>query len=740
MQAAGVGAGLLAGSAWIGLPWSGVEGRPAPRLRRAFAVPDAVATPRLEVTALGVVRVLLDGEDVSPGRLVPGWSDYRHRVRVAVVELGALGAGDHVLGLELAEGWWSGHVGYHRQRARYGSRPWGRARLLDGDAVLAVTDASWRAAFGRVRHADLQDGEHVDLREPGDEWATVGFDDGAWSSVEVGSPDHGRLVEDRGPPIVVAATEPAVAVTRPLPGVQVVDVGRNLAGHVRIRLDGPAGTEVALRHAEALEEDGTLYRANLREARQTDRIVLPGGPTTWEPTFTSHGFRYVEVTGLPVALAPEDVEARVVRSDLRRVGGFACSEPRLERLHQLLTWSIESNSIGLPTDCPQRDERLGWLEDVAALVPTRCFLYDHRDFLARWLDDVRDAQADDGWLPDVAPLADSPSHRLAEGAPGWADAGVQVPWLLWQWYGDASIVHDNLAMAARFVEALAAACPDGRRLQRRGADYGDWLAWLPASKDLVAQAHAVRTADALAGLAAVAGDRAAATLAADLAGRARATAARDFVRPDGDVDNGSASALALALHDGLVPDDRVPAAVGRLVAAVRRHGDNPTTGYLATGPLLDVLTRVGRHDVAWDVVLAEGAPGWMHLVDSGATSLWERWDGWTAETGLHQAWLNSLNHASLGVVGEWLHGTAAGLSADAPGWSRVRLAPRPGGGLDWAEAWHEAPSGPARIRWERNGDRLRVEAEVAVDAVVSWPDGGEQPLAAGTHELVGPAS
>ncbi len=707
---------------WIGLAWPDEHERPAVLLRRAFDLDEDVQGAVLEVTALGVYRLLLDGVDVSPGRLGPGWTDYRRRVRVQRVELGRLGAGRHVIGIELGEGWWSGHVGYHRVRRVYGDRPWARASLagtVAGSAWELVTDATWEAALGEVRRSDLHDGEHVDLRLARPDWSRSGCGGEGWQPVEVGAPAHGRLVVDRGPPIRVVANEPAVSVTEPLPGVQIVDVGRNLAGHARIRLQGASGREVALRHGEWLEEDGTLYRANLREARQTDRVVLAGGETWWEPRFTTHGFRYVEVTGAQ-PLRPADVSAQVVRTDLQRVGWFACSDDRVNRLHQLLTWSIESNSIGLPTDCPQRDERLGWLEDVRALLPTRCFLYDHRTFLARWLDDVRDAQGDDGWFPDVAPLAGSDRNPLVEGAPGWADAGVQVPWELWRWYGDESLVHENLGAAARFVRAVADANPDGRWRSRRGADYGDWLGFLPADPDLVAQAQAARTAHALVGMTRVAGDRELEAWAANWRDRVVAAFRADHVDAAGHVGDRSASACTLALaFDLLAPAGRDVAAQD-LIDHVRRHENAVTVGYLALPHLLPVLSAAGRDDVAWDLLLGERMPGWMHLLASGATSLWERWDGWTPETGLHQAWLNSLNHASLGVVGDWLHACVGGLAPAAPGWDRVRIDPRPGGGVTWAQARHVTAHGEVAVEWEATPAELHVRASVpaGVTAVI----------------------
>lgn len=700
--------GLLDQAVWIGLPWP-TSGRPAPQFSTTMTAARA-GNVWLDVTALGIVRGWLEGDELPLGRLAPGWSDYRDHVRVIRRRM-PVDAGTHELTFELGEGWWSGHVGYHRVHRRYGDRLWLRAQVTDeaGD-VLAATGPDWVGRFGPVTSNDLHDGQSTDLtkvEEP-------------WEPVEVGEPEHGRLVLDTGPAIEVVEDVPAISVEAVLPGVQVVDVGRNLAGHVRLVVDVDRETELALRHAEWLEEDGTLYRANLREARQTDRWRLPPGRHVLEPAFTTHGFRYVEVTGAP-PLTPADVTARVVRSDLERVGWFTCSDERVNRLHQLAVWSIESNSIGLPTDCPQRDERLGWLEDVTALVPTRAFLFDHRDFLSRWLEDVRSAQADDGWLPDVAPLAGSERNPLDQGAPGWADAGVQVPWLQHQWYGDVGVVRDNLDMGGRFVAAVEASNADGRWTHRRGADYGDWLGFLPASKDLVAQAHAARSARCLAEMAALVGDRDLEARARAWDERVRAAFVRDFV-DDGHVGDRSASASTFALAYDLLPEGWMRrVAAEDLVAHVRAHENAVTVGYLALPHLLHVLTERGRPDVAYDLLFGEQMPGWMHLVDNGATSLWERWDGWDHDTGLHQAWLNSLNHASLGVVADWLHATVGGIAPAAPGWSTVRVAPVPGGRVTGASARHRSPRGEVAIEWAGTVEQGEARATVPPDTAVVVP-------------------
>lgn len=721
-------------AAWVGLPWSQPlrDHRPCPRLRREFELTRRAGSARLYASALGAYRLWINGREVAPDRLEPGWTDYGHRVPYRTYDIGALlESGRNVLAASLGEAWYCGRVGFHDQRDRYGTRPHLRLQLeVDGGVPRIVTDGTWRASFGEHLRSDLLLGEIQDHRLATPGWTAPGFDDASWEPVTVDDPDVGPMTAAAKPPVRVVQEIAPVSVDRPWPGVQVVDLGQNLAGWVRLEVDGPAGAEVIVRHAEVLDAAGCLYRGNLRRADATDHYILAGGPAVLEPSFTSHGFRYVEIE------APEDVEILditgcVAHSDLEPAGRFVCSDPLVQRIRENIVWSQRSNATGYPTDCPQRDERLAWTGDAVAIAPTAMFNLDLAAWYADWLTEIRAAQGDDGSFPDVAPLADSPANRLHEGAPGWGDAGVTLAWDHYVWYGDRRMIELSYPAARRWVDLIASRNPDGLWRDRRGHDYGDWLAFVPTPKEMLATAFLHRSASTLARMACVLGDADGVDRYGRLADHVRGAFIETYVSPEGHVHGDTQTAYAVALRFGLVPTELRTAAGDHLADAVEHHG-GPTTGYLGTPHLLPALTDVGRVELAYELIRSEDLPSWGYQVRHGATTIWERWDGWTEERGFHEQWMNSFNHVTLGAVGQWLHETVGGIAPDpeAPGFRHIRIAPRPGGGLTSASASLETVRGRVAVGWERDGDRWELEVTVpAVSAATVSLPAASAPLA-----------
>jgi alpha-L-rhamnosidase len=723
---------------------------PAPYLRRAFTVDQPVASARLYVTALGLYEARLNGRRVGDGFLTPGWTDYTRRILYQTYDVtGLLAEGENVLTAILAHGWYAGFVGFDAKRAgaHYGSALELLAQLLithsDGSREWIVTDEHWESSPGAIRHADLLMGERHDLALEPHGWDLPGFDASGWQPVRCRERDGTLLVADPGSPIRVTEEIAPRSIASYEHGRHIVDFGQNLTGWVRIRTDGPAGARVRIRHGEVLAADGSLYTENLRTARQADEFTTSGGSQVLEPRFTLHGFRYAEISGLPGDLSEASITARVVHSDIPAAGTFESSQPWLDRLSRNIDWGQRGNFISVPTDCPQRDERLGWLGDAQVFARTACYNRDVAAFFAKWLDDVADAQLDSGAFADLAPRLDLRNVR-GTGAPGWGDGGVIVPWTVWKMYGDTGILHRHFGAMTAWMDFLERTNPDYLRARELGNSYNDWLA--PGDDDtpaeLVATAYWAHDAALMAEIADATGRADDAAGYRALRSKVGSAFADAFVTADGQVVSGNQTAYVLALHMNLVPEELRAAAADRLVAAIQAADWHLATGYAGVGYVLPVLSSTGHTAVAYRLLEQESVPSWRYMVEAGATTVWERWDGWTAERGFQSPWMNSFNHYAFGSVGEWLYRFLLGIDQEpgTAGFSRLLLRPHPGGSLSWARGCYRSVRGLVSTGWERSGDRfaLRVELPPSVSASVRIPSS----QAAGVRDNAGrpPAS
>jgi alpha-L-rhamnosidase len=720
--------------------------RPAAYLRRSFRISKPVASGRLRATALGLYEARLNGHRVGDAFLTPGWTDYGQRIQYQTYDVtGLLVSGENVLSAVIADGWYAGFVGFDAKRAgaHHGTTPELLAQLDisfgDGSTQRLVTDRHWRSQEAAIRHADLLMGERHDLRLEPRGWDCPGYDasTGGWSAVRTRPRDTRPLVADPGPPVRVIEEIAPASISDDAQGRRIVDFGQNLTGWLRIRIDAPAGTQVRVRHGEMLDSDGSLYTANLRAARQTDDFVCSGGQQVLEPRFTLHGFRYAEVSvipgndprsprdGYPAELRPADVVARVVHSDILPTGSFGSSADWLDRLFRCIDWGQRGNFISVPTDCPQRNERLGWLGDAQIFARTACYNRDVAAFFAKWLDDVADAQLPSGAFTDIAPRL----FAARPGAPAWADAGVIVPWTVWKMYGDTSVLRRHFGAMSRWMDLLERDNPDYLRAHGLGNSYNDWLA--PAGDDtpreLLATAYWAHDAALMAEICDAIGrpDDAAAYRALWL--KVSEAFAPAFIAGDGTIESGTQTAYVLGLHMGLVPDEARAAAAEHLVAAIRAADWHLTTGFVGVGYLLPVLSTTGHSSVAYRLLEQQTQPSWRYMIDSGATTIWERWDGWSAERGFQTPRMNSFNHYALGSVGEWLYRFVLGID-QAPGtagFSRPLLRPHPGGSLGWARGSYASVRGTISAGWERHGRLFsyRVELPPNVTATVCVPSG-----------------
>ena len=761
-----VEAGLLSPDDWTAVPVGGgwpedpeSDTRRPARVRREFHATARPRSARLYVTAHGLYEVELNGRRVGDDTLSPGWTPYHQRLRYHTYDVTDLvTAGPNAIGAWLGDGWYRGRLGWNGGfRNLYGSDLSLIAQLElryeDGTLQTVATDATWRAAVGPILHSGLYDGECHDARAEAPGWSSPHHDDSSWSPVRVGSRDPRTLVAPQGPPVRCTEEVAPVAVLTTPSGALVLDFGQNLVGRLRITVAGTGarGSEITIRTAEVLQE-GEIYTRPLRGARSTDRYVVRGDAReTWEPRFTIHGFRYARIDGWPgdleAAARRGDVVARVLHTDMARTGWFTSSNELVNRLHENVVWGMRGNFVSIPTDCPQRDERVGWTGDIQVFAPTASFLYDVSGMLAGWLRDVAAEQLPDGTVPWYVPVI--PAHeRWTPIRPGavWGDVAVLTPWVLYERFGDAGLLRDQYVSARKWVDLVDRLAGDDH-LWNEGFQLGDWLDPTAPPQDpaaartdryLVATAYFARSAQRLADIAEVLGERADAEHYGALAARVRDAFASAYVRPDGRMTSDSQTAYALAIVFGLIPDeDRRAAAGRRLVELVAEARNRVATGFAGTNIICDALTEVGAVDTAYDLLLEEECPSWLYAVRQGATTVWERWDSLLPDGTVNPGTMTSFNHYALGSVADWLHRVVAGMRATAPGYRSVLFRPRPRRGFTHAGARHETPYGLTSIEWRLVGDELRVTVVLptGADGVVELP--GQEPVAvlSGQHHF-----
>jgi alpha-L-rhamnosidase len=711
------------GATLVGGRWTTI---PAPLLRRSFTLDAPIVQARLYITALGLYECTINGQLVGEDVFTPGWTDYGQRVQYQVYDVtGLVRTGENAIGVILGDGWYCGHVAWSG-RQQYGDRPKLLAQLVvtlaNGKTQTIVSNRSWRYAFGPILESDILHGESYDARLEIPGWDTPGFDDSSWQPVELFTLPDIALVAMRGPTVrrheELRPITPPTAFHTHQTTRWVFDLGQNMVGWVRLRVRGPAGTTVSIRYAEMLNPDGTIYTANLRSARATDHYTLRGDSDgeVWEPRFTFHGFRYVELSGYPGTPDIEAVTGIVIHSATPPTGEFSCSDPLINQLQHNIVWGQKGNFLEVPTDCPQRDERLGWTGDAQVFIRTAAFNMHVAPFFTKWIRDLEDAQSPEGAYPPVAPLAGI--GGLTDGGPAWADAGIICPWTIYLCYGDTRLLEDHYPSMQRFVEYLERSSRDFIRCYEdypgfRG--FGDWLA-LDGSgrtdggttKDLIGTAFFAHSARLLSRIAAIIGRQRDATRYRRLFERVRQAFITRFVTGAGRVTGETQTGYVLALHFELLPPELRPAAADVLARDILARGVHLSTGFVGTPYLPHVLTSVGRLDLAYALLLQQTCPSWLYPVTQGATTIWERWDGWTHDKGFQDPGMNSFNHYAYGAIGEWLYATVAGIDIDpeCPGYRHLVLRPRPGGRLTSARAALDTMYGRAVSDWHIDGDRF----------------------------------
>lgn len=755
--------GLLVPTDWvaiaIGAAWKedpmAADRRPS-LLRRDFTVGDGLASARLYVTAHGLYEMEINGARIGDDAMSPGWTTYGRRLRYYTYDVTEhLDAGANAIGAWLGDGWYRGRLGWNGGfQNLYGHDLSLLAQLEiryeDGSTDVLATNDSWRAAESPIIRSGNYDGELYDARRELPGWSHAHYDDQNWGRVVPAHRDPMTLVAPEGPPVRCTQELTPVEILTTPSGKYVLDFGQNLVGRPRIRVSGKEGETITIRTAEVLQ-DGEIYTRPLRSAVSTDQYVCAGRDVEeWEPRFTFHGFRYAEVTGWPgdfeTAVADGGIVARVYHTDLERTGWFECSNPLVNRLHENVVWSMRGNFLDIPTDCPQRDERVGWTGDLQVFAPTASFLYDVSGMLSSWLKDVALEQLPDGTVPWYVPVI--PAHKkwtpLRPGA-AWGDVATLTPWTLYERYGDTGILQRQYDSATKWVE-LVERLAGADHLWNDGFQLGDWLdphappqdpADARTDRYLVATAYFARSAERMGRIARALERNQDADRFGRLAADVRTAFIDAYTRPHGRMTSDAQTAYSLAIAFDLIDDDQRVLAGDRLAELVRDADHRIATGFVGTPLVCDALTVTGHVGSAYSLLLEEGAPSWLYAVQQGGTTIWERWDSLLPDGTVNSGTMTSFNHYALGAVADWMHRTVAGLAPASPGYRTIRFAPQPGGDLVHAAAEHETPYGRAAIAWRFTGGLLEVDVTVptGTEATVELPGEPIRTVASGSHHF-----
>jgi alpha-L-rhamnosidase len=722
--------GLLQSSDWTaswieaGYPEDSIE-RPSPLLRKTFRITKPVREATLFITALGMYQAFLNGTKTGNDQLTPGWTSYQERVQYQQYKVtDQLHRGDNAIGVMLGSGWYRGYIGFSGQKDFYGKKLALKCQLdivyEDGTRERVNSDDSWQSSTGSVRSSEIYNGEKIDARKEQVGWTTAGFPAESWAPV--------RLRTDKVPEIVATVNtpvrkkesfKPKKIFTTPR-GEKVIDFGQNLVGWVQLQLSGKAGDSITLSHAEVLDKQGNFYTDNLRAARQQNTYILRGDSIErFEPHFTFQGFRYIRIDDWKGDVRPEMFTAVALYSDMPVTGSFTCSDPLVNQLQQNILWGQKGNFLDVPTDCPQRDERLGWTGDAQAFARTATFNMDVQAFFAKWLKDLAADQFDNGGVPFVIPNVLGPG---AGNACGWADAATIIPWTMYLAYGDKKILEQQYESMKAWVGYITKVSKNN--LWNSGFHFGDWLFYTMdndvsgraavTDKYLLAQCFYAYSVEIMAKTAKVLGRSADQQEYEALLAKVRDAFMKEYVTPNGRITSNTQTAYTLALHMDMLPEALRAQAANRLAENVKEYGNHLTTGFLGTPYLCHVLSRFGHNDVAYTLLLQQTYPSWLYPVKMGATTIWERWNGIKPDSTFETESMNSFNHYAYGAIGDWLYRVVAGIDTDPekPGYAGIVIRPQPDRRLSHARADMESPYGKITSAWKIEKELFELQVTI----------------------------
>jgi alpha-L-rhamnosidase len=697
--------------------------RPSPMFRKSFGINKKIVSAAAYITAHGLYEAQLNGKRIGDHYLTPGWTSYKKRLQYQVYDVtNLLNSGNNAIGITLGNGWYRGIIGFSNNINVYGRD----IALLfqldvkysDGTSESIVSDGSWKSSTGSIVYDEIYNGETIDSRLEKKGWTLSGYDDSNWNGVKVGTFPLDNLVATSNEPVRKHETFKALKIITTPTGEKVIDFGQNLVGWVVLKATGKSGDKITISHAEVLDKEGNFYTTNLRMAKAQDNYILKGdGEETFEPHFTWHGFRYVKVEGYPGDLKLENFTAVTLYSDMEPTGTFSSSNPLINQLQHNIQWGQKGNFLDVPTDCPQRDERLGWTGDAQAFSRTASFNMNVNSFMAKWL---RDLEADqvNGVVPFVIPnVLGTPTSSA-----GWADVATIVPWNMYLAYGDKKLLGDQYNSMKAYVESIRKIARDN--LWNTGFHFGDWLFYHPGDdndgraavtdKYLIAQCFYANSTQLLINAAHVLGKDDDVSTYTDLLQKIKDAFVKEYVTGSGRLVSSTQTAYVLALNFDMLPENLRNQAVERLVTNVKDYGTHLTTGFLGTPYLCHVLTRFGYTDMAYKLLLQDTYPSWLYPVKMGATTIWERWDGIKPDGSFQTADMNSFNHYAYGAIGDWMYRVMVGLDTyeDGVGYKHCKIKPNIGGGFSSASASLLTYYGKLSNSWKVESGTLTMDVEI----------------------------
>jgi len=696
-----------------------------------------IANARIYVTSHGYYELHLNGKKVGDQVLTPGWTSYGKRLQYQVYDVtNMLNKGNNAIGAVLGDGWYKGTLAWGNNWAVYGKSPGLLLQLkitfTDGSETLIASDESWKASNdGAIRMNSIYDGETYDATKKLTGWNQSGYNDKNWVNVRTRIYNNNNLIASEGAPVRKIQEIKPVKIFRTPNGKLIVDMGQNMVGWLKLKVTGNKGDVVTLRHAEVMDKFGEFYTTNLRAAKCELNYTLAGsGEEIYEPRFTFMGFRFVEVTGFPGELTTDNLTGIVIHSDMAVTGSYECSNPLINQLQHNIQWGQKGNFVDVPTDCPQRDERLGWTGDAQAFCRTAAYNMDVSSFFTKWLKDVAADQKPGGEVPDVIPdILNKQDELTIKPSAGWGDVAVIAPWTMYQVYGDKKLLESQYPSMLAWVEYIKKTAGDDY-IWNNGSKYGDWLFYHPpvnnhtepdghTDHDFIATAFYAYSTELFVKAAQLFGNSEDAGVYNAIHNKIKNVFVDEYVTKAGRVGTNSQTSYVLALMFDLLPGNLRAKAAGFLVDDIKSRGNRLSTGFLGTPYLCHVLSDNGYTDVAYDLLLQESYPSWLYPVKMGATTIWERWDGQKPDSTFQDPGMNSFNHYAYGAIGDWMYRVSAGLEIKKPGYKQIMIQPHPTKKLSYSKASFESSYGTIASGWERKDTKLIVTVKIPANTTAT---------------------
>lgn len=699
---------------------------PCPYLRKEFKVHKKLKSARLYITSLGLYEAYLNGNKIGNDLLTPGWTNYEKRIQYQTYEITNLIKPEaNSFGIILGDGWYKGNISRkpddEKNSQKLALLVQVSLEFVDGEIKYIISDNSWKSSVGPIKMSDLYNGEFYDARDVLEGWNTPGYDDTKWQGVTVRDYGYTRLIASAGVPVTrIKEIKPKQILKTP-GGDMVVDMGQNMVGWIRLNASLNRGDKIILTHAEVLDKDGNFYTENLREAKQKIEYIAGDDlMDVYEPHFTFQGFRYVKIEGFPENPSLDNFTGIVIHSQIDQTGFFECSNQMINQLQSNIQWSQRGNFVDVPTDCPQRDERLGWTGDAQVFASTACFNFDCSAFYTKWLQDLKADQLMNGSIPHEIPNVLGQGHS---GSTGWGDAAVIIPWTMYLKYGDIRILEEHYESMKRWIQFLLT-LTDTDMVIRKGFHYGDWLFFIHPTDwndkpgytdtDLIATAFFFYSTSLVENVARILNRTEDIIYFKELQKNIKSSFNKEFITPNGRLSSNSQTAYILALQFKLLDTENITRAIGYLTEDIKKREFHLSTGFLGTPYLCHVLSQNGYNDYAYTLLLQRTYPSWLYPITRGATTIWERWDGIKPDSSFQDPEMNSFNHYAYGAIGDWIYSNITGLHNDEnyPGFKHFTIRPIITDSLNYAKAYFNSMYGTIRSEWSRNDNQIEFKITV----------------------------